>query len=213
MTFKVGAIAVVAAVLGGAAGYAVGGGLLAPATPGRPEPEIPAAPALDGERTTATALRDLANRLAAVERALLDARGGMRQQATPPPDTELPSADPLVAEVQRLSDLIMQLHVAQGASATEALGRARQANPQMNLARAQQVRERLSAEEELEPPHRTCRQEWQLRSMAEVMTQLGPPTLVSSYGSKPSDILWEYFISKDQVLGIVFRSGIVVAID
>lgn len=190
-----------AAALGGAIGHGIG------AAPAPPAP-------LAGERTdtdgaTAAALRDLTTRLASLERALAAAAPPARQEVPRADTAAAPAAiDPLL---DRLTTLVAWLTNAQAGAGHEDLRRARSQNPAPNLPALRLVHERLRAEAELPVAQRPERRNWLLHTMAEVVAQLGVPTVVSS--TQHGGSLWEYYVGDDQTVYFQFRDGIVIGVD
>lgn len=191
---------IVAAALGAVVGYQLGtAAIVAPVSSAAPSP---------GDPELATALREFAERLAAVERAVAERAPTVRQAAVPAEGDPATPAE-TDALLQKLGEITRDLAVLRAEREHEELRRAREQNPQTHEAAVRALQAALTAESELPQPQRATRRDWMLRTMADVVTRLGMPTSVIAGGD--SGPMWEYCIG-DDVLGITFRDGLVVDI-
>jgi hypothetical protein len=196
------AVACAAAAVGTGVGYGIGttSAPVAPATASSPP-----------RGDVSSALRALSTRIEQLEQALQRRPPATDRIEVPTTDTEPPSNERVEALLTKLSALADRLAVAQDAGIQEDLRHARIQDPQPNLAAVGILQEQLLGERELDRKRQDTRRQWSLLTMAEVITQLGKPTLV--FPSSGNDVLWEYHLDDERMVTFRFRNGLVVDVD
>lgn len=194
------------ALTAGALGYALG----ANAAP--PPPTQPGLDSLAAELRSlgqlVTQLREAIQRrpVAAAEAAPLAPR-----EAAPPTEPSPRSgteAPPPGADEpwQRLAGRIHQLEVKSTSPDTQWLQRAREQNPQPNLAAVEDLIRQLGEQADNLSHRKAVERRWWLLSMAEVVQRLGMPSNIIA--NKDSQT-WEYWLPPSRQITLNFRDGIV----